>query len=192
MSMKLHQKNRVAAAATLAIVVMAGASTPARADSSQPKATSATVRSAPAPGAWVTARQKHNASGLLLRYQTPAAVKAGQRSTVVLTVAGVTAAEGAQVEVKGSDPSMTILMSSNPVNSPIMLTGGEMRRIDLQVVNAPEGLHYVNVLLTQNGRSNAVAIPIKVGHGQMTQKPHGEAQTTPAGEKIIVLPSTPK
>lgn len=143
-------------------------------------------------GAWVTARQKHNASGLILRYQTPAAVKAGQRGQVVLTIAGVTAPEGAQVEIKGSDPAMTILLNGNPVNAPITLAGGDMRRIDLDIANAPEGLHFVNVFMTQQGRGSVVAIPIKVGHGQMTQKPQGEVQTTPSGEKVIVLPAATK
>jgi hypothetical protein len=161
-------------------------SSPLPADKKLPTASQATT------GAWVTARQKHNASGLLLRYQTPAAVKAGQRGQVVLTIAGVTAPEGAQVELKGSDPAMVILLGGSPVNAPITMAAGGLRRMDLDIANAPEGLHYVNVFMTQQGRSSVVAIPIKVGHGQMTQKPQGEMQTTPSGEKVIVLPAATK
>jgi hypothetical protein len=166
---------------------------PAQADSSLlAEASSKAQGTTATAGAWITPRQKHNASGLRLRYQRPADVKAGQAARLVLTVAGVRSAEGAQVEIQGSDPAMVILMNGNPVNAPITLAGGEQRRMDLEVANAPEGLHHVNVFLTQNGRSNVVAIALKVGHGQSQQKPQGQVQTTPSGEKVIVLPAQTK
>jgi hypothetical protein len=178
------------AATGLLVGATLAASASAWADSSPlPANKKSTAAAPPSAGAWVTARQKHNASGMALRYQTPAAVKLGQRGQVALTIAGVTAPEGAQVEIKGSDPAMTILLNGNPVNAPITLAGGQSRRMDLEVANAPEGLQYVNVFMTQEGRSSVVAIPIKVGHGQLTQKAQGEVQTTLSGEKVIVLPA---
>jgi hypothetical protein len=143
-------------------------------------------------GGWVTARQKHNASGMNLRYRTPDGVKLGQRAQVALVVSGVTAADGAQIELKASDPAMTLTMNGNPVNAPMTLAAGEVRSLNLDIANAPEGLHYVTLYMTQNGRTSVVAVPVKVGHGQSLKKPDGQVQTTPSGEKIIVLPSTPK
>ncbi len=183
-------KNSLLNWAAIGVIVSGASAASAWADSSPlPADKKSPTASQPAAGTWVTARQKHNASGLQLRYQTPAAVKLGQRGQVALTIGGVTAPEGAQVEIKGSDPAMTILLNGNPVNAPITLTSGEPRRMALEVANAPEGLHYVNVFMTQEGRSSVVAVPIKVGHGQLTQKPQGEVQTTLSGEKVIVLPA---
>lgn len=138
---------------------------------------------------WVTPRQKHNASGLLLRHLPVSPVKAGQRAQVALVLSGITAEDGAQVELRGSDPAMVLTLQGNPVTAPLQLSPGQMRRLDIEVLNAPEGLHYVNVFMTQRGRSNVVAIPVSVGHGRALQKPHGQVQTTPSGERIVVLPA---
>jgi hypothetical protein len=160
----------------------------------KPKAKAKTAQSALAApmGAWVTARQKHNASGLTLRYRTSDGVKLGQRAQVALVISGVTATDGAQVEFKASDPAMTVTLNGNPVNAPIALAAGGMHRLDLDIANAPEGLHYVTLYLTQNGRTTVSSVPVKVGHGQPLQKADGQVQTTPSGEKIIVLPSATK
>jgi hypothetical protein len=156
------------------------------------KAAAKTAQS-PKPAAtttgWITPRQKHNASGLLLRHLPVSPVKAGQRAQVALVLSGITAEDGAQVELRGSDPAMVLTLQGNPVTAPLQLSPGQMRRLDIEVLNAPEGLHYVNVFMTQRGRSNVVAVPVSVGHGRASQKPHGQVQTTPSGERIVVLPA---
>jgi hypothetical protein len=161
-------------------------------DKPQAKAKTAQLAPVAPTGAWVTARQKHNASGLTLRYRTSGGVKLGQRAQVALVISGVTAADGAQVEFKASDPAMTVTLNGNPVNAPIALAAGGMHRLNVDVANAPEGLHYVTLYLTQNGRTTVSSVPVKVGHGQSLQKANGQVQTTPSGEKIIVLPSATK
>jgi hypothetical protein len=138
---------------------------------------------------WIVAKQKHTASGVTLRYRESGTVKSGQTATVSLVLAGITAAEGAQIEIKTSDPAMVVLRDGNPVNAPIFLPAGGQHRMDLTVANAPEGLHYVNIFMTQRGRTSVAGVPVKVGDGQSRQKAEGQLETTPSGERIIVLPS---
>jgi hypothetical protein len=177
-----------AAAAALGAACMAAS---AHADAFHATPAANTKSKTAAADSWTTARQKHNASGLELRYRAPATVKPGAGAALALSISGVTA-EGAQVELKGSDPAMRILLGGRPVSGPVALAAGESRRLDLEVLDAPEGLQQVAVYLTQNGRTSVVSVPVKVGQGQQLQKAQGEAHTTPSGEKVISLPAQTK
>ncbi len=178
--------NTLEFAARCALTLAAlGTMLPASADSMKPSS----QKSGTAASPWIIAKQKHNASGVMLRYREAGTVKSGQPATLSLVLAGITAAEGAQVEIKTSDPAMVVLRDGNPVNARIDLPAGSQHRIDLTVANAPEGLHYVNVFMTQHGRTSVAGVPVRVGDGQPKQKPEGKLETTPSGERIIVLPS---
>jgi hypothetical protein len=173
-------------AARCALTIAAlGTMLPVSADSMRTSSEDSRVAASP----WIMAKQKHNASGVTLRYLEGGTVKNGQPATVSLVLAGITAAEGAQIEIKTSDPAMVVLHNGNPVNAPIDLPAGGQQRMDLTVVNAPEGMNYVNVFITQRGRTSVAGVPVKVGHGQSQRKPEGRLETTPSGERIIVLPS---
>ncbi|MGB7479938.1 MAG: hypothetical protein WA924_06415, partial [Burkholderiaceae bacterium] len=64
---------------------------------------------------------------------------------------------------------------------------------DAPVVRAlADGVHYLNVFVTVNGRSQAVSIPVAVGNAQPALKPAGKAVTTPQGENLIILPADGK
>jgi hypothetical protein len=147
-------------------------------------------KSSAAASPWIVAKQKHNASGVMLRYRDGGTVKSGQTATVSLVLAGITAADGAQVVIRASDPAMVVMRDGNPLDARIDLPAGGQHRIDLTIANAPDGLHYVNVFTTQRGRTSVAGVPVKVGDGQSRQKPEGRLETTPSGERIIVLPST--
>ena len=175
---------KFAARCVLTIAAL-GTVLPASADSMKVSSQKSSAAASP----WIIAKQKHNASGVMLRYRDGGTVKNGQTATVSLVLAGITAAEGAQIEIKTSDPAMVVLRDGNPVNAPIDLPAGGQHRIDLTVANAPEGLHYVNVFMTQRGRTSVAGVPVKVGHGQRQQKAEGRLETTPSGERVIVLPS---
>jgi hypothetical protein len=173
-----------AARCTLAIAAL-GTMLPVSADAMK----TSSQKSNAAGSAWIFAKQKHNASGVTLRYRDSGMVKSGQAATVNLVLAGITAAEGAQVEIKTSDPAMVVLRDGNPVNAPFNLSSSGEHRMDLTVANAPDGLHYVNIFMTQRGRTSVAGVPVKVGHGESRQKAEGRLETAPSGERIIVLPS---
>jgi len=61
---------------------------------------------------------------------------------------------------------------------------------DAPVVRAlADGVHYLNVFVTVNGRGQAVSIPVTVGNAQPVLKPAGKAVTTPQGENLVILPA---
>lgn len=140
-----------------------------------------------AAGPMVLAPAKHNGSGVELRYAAPPSMQPGVAATVRIALSGVTA-DGATVELRGDDPSVQLRIDGQPVSGPITLARGETRTIDVQV-SAPDGMQYLNVFTSQNGRTSAHSIALKVGSGAPTAKANGTLKTLPNGEKIISLPS---
>lgn len=140
-----------------------------------------------AAGPMTQAPAKHGGSGIELRYAVPASLKPGEVGVVRLQLDGVRA-DDAQVELRGDNPSVQIRIAGQPIAGAIRLERGRTRTIDLEV-SAPDGLQYVNVFASQDGRFSAYSIPLSVGSGTASLKANGVTTTTPAGERIISLPS---
>jgi hypothetical protein len=59
----------------------------------------------------------------------------------------------------------------------------------LNITPQAAGMHYIQLQLSQGGRQSVVSIAVPVGDGPFATPTLGEVQTTPSGEKIIVMPA---
>lgn len=134
--------------------------------------------------AWVKLAQKHNGSGVQVRYSVPASLQAGQPSTVRLQFSTVSDAAGAVAEIK-APAGVTLTGAAGPLT----LTQGRPTTVDLQATAAADGQYFVDVLTTQGGRTSVQSIPLQVGDAKPQLKTTGKPETTPSGEKVISLPS---
>lgn len=137
--------------------------------------------------AWVDAPAKPNGSGIRLRYHVPAAVQPGQRVTVQLEFSNVK--DGAEAQWRLPEGVATPLPGQAAA---IQLVPGQPNVVSLDVVPAADGMVYLDVVTRQGGRGSVQSVPLKVGSGKPLLKREGTLETTPSGEKIISLPSTPR
>jgi len=137
---------------------------------------------------WVTAPPKPNGSGVVLKYSAPEALKPGEVATVKLQFSNVQAATGARLELRASDPAVKMVVEGGTVTGPITMVRGDFRELEVQVSSAVDGLYYLSVFTTQDGRFTATSIPLRVGSGESKQKVQGKVLTTPSGEKVVSLP----
>lgn len=160
-------------------------------------ADSGTSSSAKAPGGeaghnkpqgWVTAPPKPNGSGVVLKYSAPEAIKTGEVATVKLQFSNVVSATGARLEVRASDPAVKVVVEGGTLAGPLTMVRGDFRELQVQVSSAVDGLYYLSVFTTQDGRFTATSIPLRVGSGESRQKAQGKVLTTPSGEKVVSLP----
>src|SRR5690606_6738953 len=82
------------------------------------------------PG-WQIASAKHGGSGVVLRYAVPDKVALGETVTVRLRLSGVTAADGATVEVR--DPALGTTLAA------FTLASGEQRALELPFTARVDG-----------------------------------------------------
>lgn len=138
--------------------------------------------------AWVTAPPKANGSGVVLKYSAPEALKPGEQATVKLQFSNVVSATGARLEVRASDPALKVLIDGGSGSSSVTMVRGDFREMEVQVSAAVDGLYYLSVFTTQDGRFTATSIPLRVGKAESKQKVQGSVLTTPSGEKVVSLP----
>jgi len=139
---------------------------------------------------WTHAAGKHNGSGIRLSYIVPAGMQPGQSARVQLQFSGVTG-DDARAEWRG--PAGSSVSSAQLGSAASMaLPPGQVTTISLDVVPAADGMAYLDVFTTQGGRGSAQSLPLKVGSGKVALKREGTMETSPSGEKVISLPSTPK
>lgn len=142
---------------------------------------------AAAPSPLVRAPAKHGGSGIELRYAVPSTLRPGEVAVVRLQLSGARS-DDAKVEVRSDNPAVQLRLAGQPITGAIALDRAGTRTLDVEV-SAPDGLQYLNVFTTQEGRFSAHSIPLPVGTGAVQQKSNGIPATTPDGEKIISLPS---
>ncbi|MEO6362890.1 MAG: hypothetical protein ABIO71_06650 [Caldimonas sp.] len=136
------------------------------------------------------ASAKANGSGVRLSYNVPLALLPGRTGSVQLQFSGVTG-DDARVEWRapeGSSVSSAVLGTATSMALP----RGETTTVLLDVTPAADGMAYLDVFTTQGGRTTAQSVPLKVGTGAIRLKREGTLLTSPSGEKVISLPSTPK
>lgn len=131
---------------------------------------------------WVAASRKPNDSGVKLRYRLDGVPQAGKPTVVVLQFEGV------------SDPAGASVMLT--VDAGLTLSGGASLSLpqgrsdaSVTVVSQGDGLTYLNVFITQRGRTSAISIPIQTGTAAPAMKGGGEIKPLPNGENIISLPA---
>jgi len=128
------------------------------------------------------AAQVKPGSGVTLKATVPTKVALGETVTVRLQFSGVTASDGASVEVRDVATQATLLSTR--------LATGEARTIDLAYTGRSDGVQYLAVTTTQAGRSSVQAVAVPVGSGQLKLKPEGQRRTTAGGEAVISLPAS--
>lgn len=147
----------------------------------------AAAAAAPATmGDWVRLPAKHNGSGVALSHRLPKQpLDVGQPATVELRFEGT---PGARVSLRAPAGVAVRLADGSALPEAMDIPAGGM---SVQVQPLAEGLHYLVVSTTRNGRRSVQAVPLKVG-GAAPQLAHdGKVDTTPAGEAVISLPARP-
>lgn len=134
----------------------------------------------PAP-AWQSVSGKHTGSGVVMRYAVPDKMAVGETVTVRLQFSGVSAADGATIEVRDPAARTTLLTLS--------LAPGEQRVVDLPYTGRADGMQFIDVATTQAGRLTVQSVPLRVGSGELKLKPEGQRRTTASGETVISLPA---
>lgn len=134
----------------------------------------------PAP-AWQTVSGKHTGSGVVLRYAVPDKMAVGEAVTLRLQLSGVTAPDGATVEVRDRGARALLLTQH--------LAAGEERTIEVSYTGRSDGMQFLDVTTTQAGRLTAVSVPLRVGTGELKLKPEGQRRTMTGGEAVISLPA---
>lgn len=131
--------------------------------------------------AWQSVSGKHTGSGVVLRYAVPDKMAVGEAVTVRLQFSGVTAPDGATVEVR--DRAARAVLLTQP------LAAGEERTVEIPYTGRTDGMQFIDVTTTQAGRVSVVSVPLRVGTGELKLKPEGQRRTTTGGEAVISLPA---
>jgi hypothetical protein len=121
-------------------------------------------------------------TGVTLAYKITGALKIGSPVTINIELSSTTDAEVKMTADQG--------LSMNPATPVLSVAAGQTTAQTLSVTPQSDGLLYVNVFSTANGRFSTKSIPLNVGNTANPQKSTGTMQTTPAGERIkaITLP----
>lgn len=138
-------------------------------------------------GGWTVAPAKPQGSGIVLRYDVPARLSVGQAAPVRLRFSRVSA-DDARVELKVPD-GVSVTLADGSAATSVALPRDRETTLELRVTPKNDGVHYLDVFTTQNGRSSAQSVALRVGSAAAAMKRNGAAQTTPSGERVISLPA---
>lgn len=121
-------------------------------------------------------------TGVTLAYKISGTPKVGSPVTVNIELSSTTDAEVKMTADQG--------LSMNPATPVLRVPAGQTVVQTLNVTPQADGLLYVNVFSSANGRFATKSIPINVGTIAKQQKSSDNTQTTPSGERIkaITLP----
>lgn len=149
----------------------------------EPAFASGTSPTSPAatPKQSTVAPSKHAGSGVVMRYSVPPKIAIGETVTVQLSFSGVSAPDGASVEIAEA--------GTRRVLSSLRLAPGVQREVEVSYTGLVDGMQYLNVTTTQAGRVTVQSVPLAVGSGKAAMKPAGTRQVTPSGEAVISLPA---
>ena len=171
------------------LLLSAGICMASQAQATTENATAAHHAKAKSKTAWVHVSGKHNGSGVGLAYSVPS-MQPGRTSSVQLQFTGVQS-DDARVEWRAPEgASVTSAVAGSSTS--MALPRGQVTTLTLDVTPAADGMAYLDVFTTQNGRGSAQSVPLKVGSGKVFLKREGTLQTMPSGEAVISLPSSPK
>lgn len=142
---------------------------------------------------WVTASQKHNNSGITMRYRLSGKPVVGQPLQVQLEFSGV-AQDDAGMEMR-LEKALSVAsesvgkMGKTTTGFGMPLAKAQTTAHTLSITPQSEGMHYIYFQLGQGGKQSAVSIAVPVGDGPFATPTTGQVQTLPSGEKIIVMPA---
>jgi len=145
------------------------------------KRSTSTHKTSAAP--WVTAARKPNDSGVKLQYRLAGTPQAGKPTVVVLQFDGVSDPAGASVTLT-VDAGLTLSSSAS-----LSVPQGQRSDASVTVISQGDGLAYLNVFITQGGRTSAISIPIQTGAAAPAMKANGDIKPLPDGDNIISQPA---
>jgi hypothetical protein len=121
-------------------------------------------------------------TGVTLAYKISGSLKVGSPITLNVELSSTAAAEVKMTADQG--------LSMNPATPVLRVPAGQTVVQTLSVTPQADGLLYVNVFSTANGRFATKSIPFNVGNLAKQQKASDTTQITPTGERIkaITLP----
>ncbi|WP_341889436.1 hypothetical protein [Variovorax sp. YR752] len=132
---------------------------------------------------WVAASRKPNDSGVKLQYRLAGTPQAGKPTVVVLQFDGVSDPAGASVTLT-VDAGLTLSGSAS-----LSVPAGQRSDASVTVISQGDGLAYLNVFITQGGRTSAISIPIQTGAAAPAMKANGDIKPLPDGDNIISQPA---
>lgn len=167
-----------AAATALALTLASGA---------QAHEAPAKAATAKAASAWVTAPQKHNGTGLTLRYLVPKALPVGAAGSVRLELLA-SAADGPTTVVIDVPAGVTLKQADgSAVAERFTLQPGERRVLSFAATSGQDGFQMLSVRTERAGLGAVQGVPLPFGTGKVALKPQGELSTMPSGEKVISM-----
>jgi hypothetical protein len=138
---------------------------------------------------WLRVTQKHNGSGVQLRYRILGEPRVGQALRVQIELAST----GEALASMRVDKSLSLnagaawQKGSAGLDMPLTKPGKTYQTVT--VTPDSEGLHFIYLTTTQDSKTSVSSIAIKVGDAPIATPTIGEKVTTPSGEKIISMPS---
>jgi hypothetical protein len=180
--------NRLASASFIALGLMACSADTSRAPSI-PVADS-TMKSKSGSD-WLLAPQKHNNSGIAMRYKLEGVLKAGQPATLWLEFSGANAND-AQVNIvvpKALSMGMHEGLEKSDQGLRSVLKINEVMNRALTFTPSSDGEHFLSFQFTQNGQQSGAGVMLRVGEFTKSPLTTGERITTEQGEKLIVMPA---
>lgn len=142
-------------------------------------------------GVWVQSPQKHNNSGISMRYLIEGELAVGRPVTIKFEFAGANA-QDAQVSV---NPAKTLTMNASAglqksgAAYQLALKPNQVSSQSITVTPTSEGEHFISMQLAQNGQATAAGVMLRVGQRSQPYDTPGERITTEQGEKLIVMPA---
>lgn len=177
----------------MAIMALAFACSACSSDSSIPHTTTVAMsqQASKTSSDWITSSQKHNNSGIGMRYRIEGDIAVGRPVTVYLEFSGAKSAD-AFVSV---DPAAGLLanigegMQKSGALYQLALPKGETTARSMTFTPTAEGEHFIGFQLSQNGQDSAAGIMLRVGTKNRENASLGKSVTTKGGEKLIVMPA---
>jgi len=166
----------------LLVLLAVAVATPACADGVAP-GQARQVGAAPAAMKPVAPR-KANGSGIEVQFRIDGSPRLGEALPVTLSFVGITDPAGASVRFT-ADAGLSLpaaYLSRLPIAA-----GQPVPTMTVPVTPTADGLAYLNVFTTQGGATSANSVPVQVGR-PAASKAGGELKSTPAGDKILIVP----
>lgn len=144
--------------------------------------------------AWVNSPQKHNNSGISMRYLIEGELAVGKPVAISLEFSGARANDALVMITPpaGLSMGMTEGMQQSGEGYAFALKTGEITTRTVSFTPNAEGEHFIGFRLVQSGRGSASGIMLRLGGDAAIKKDQanlGKITTTEQGEKLVIMPA---
>ena len=124
---------------------------------------------------------KKGGSGVEIAYRIDGTPEVGLALTILLSVSS---SSDAQLTLRGGEG----IVLTGAVG-PLQTLAGQTTLHQVSVMPTAQGRFYLHIVSSANGRDTASAIAIQVGKAAGQNKPSGDIQVMPNGERVISVPA---